>query len=520
MTEDLLDALSEILREHRGPAAGALRVVPILADGVIEESGPLLDAVARHAEGALIDSTDPDVQEGLFGVEDLLLAADIEGLIVPAPGGDTYSVRVGSGPSGRVSVEFEGRDRASLNAGHRSLLDLLTALFHARLRDRSLAILMYEETHFDWSLLSVAWSVVSEHIARLALGDLRTLVVVVDSPTTHYGLHCYGSVSARYIQLQNGQLAKRKEQATAVSTARHAVATSPDGFCVFFLAAGFSASSRPLPLGNALRDEAIRTLLQEPSIPDGEVALRFWRYLEQQRSLQAAEQAEGFDAFAQRLTLERVLAVERSLEGRVDSSTIRYFADLNAQALAAPGPAVLELARILGTGRPAVLVTVNFDELVETHCGPRIQPIVTDGDFAQVTRDLPGSLAANGPVPLLKLHGTIGQPDSLVATLDTTRYGLSEARRGALRSLRDLAPDGTPWFYVGSSMRDVDVEAEIADRDYALRFREFWVAPVIDASVGRFVRDHRDEVWAQNGKSPAWDRSVTLTGDEFFSSLV
>lgn len=122
-------------------------------------------------------------------------------------------------------------------------------------------------------------------------------------------------------------------------------------------------------------------------------------------------------------------------------------------------------------------------------------------------------------MPLLKLHGTINRPETCVATDDATRSGITPAKREALMALvTDLQEESrVPWLYVGASMRHIDLDGILAQREFNESTSEHWVAPWPEASVYRFVYT-KNRWWAAQGQN-LLSRTVTETADAFMAAL-
>src|SRR5207244_11930878 len=123
---------------------------------------------------------------------------------------------------------------------------------------------------------------------------------------------------------------------------------------VIFLGAGFAASSR-LPLGNPLRDGAIKRLLgmaAGSTHTSKELAKRFHRWLSEKPGwMSESESALKEEEFTESLTLEQVMRAEARVYP--DLPTLQEFKVLQDAAILAPGPSMRLLAEIVnrGTGR-------------------------------------------------------------------------------------------------------------------------------------------------------------------------
>src|SRR5205085_176826 len=122
---------------------------------------------------------------------------------------------------------------------------------------------------------------------------------------------------------------------------------------------------------------------------------------------------------------------------------------------------------------------------------------------------------SGGPIPVLKLHGTIERPDTIVATVDQTLRGLSPAKTSALQALGGLRKT-LPWVYVGYSMRDLDLESVLALPMFYRNLDERWVSPFTVPTARQFTERHR--VYG-NDSLDFWQRSITQTADVFCEEL-
>ena len=148
--------------------------------------------------------------------------------------------------------------------------------------------------------------------------------------------------------------------------------------------------------------------------------------LHERNHLQAGD-GDSRAAFTRDLTLERVLQevlLELGYRPRTDAAVIQdIIADSDAALMwlrSGRREAIRDLARLL-RGR-LVLVTVNFDQLIETDLGLPTRVHYRPQDFEdfrdEVTAYLDGD--ANAPIPVLKIHGSIDDPSSIIATIDRT----------------------------------------------------------------------------------------------------
>lgn len=112
--------------------------------------------------------------------------------------------------------------------------------------------------------------------------------------------------------------------------------------------------------------------------------------------------------------------------------------------------AQLACARLVST-----IITTNFDQLIEKaldSAGVSYRVRRSDADFAAFA----GAPGAGAPVELLKLHGCISDPDTIVATVEQEAVGLSMEKGRVLAALwRDFVT--LFWGYSGADLKlDLD----------------------------------------------------------------
>jgi hypothetical protein len=290
---------------------------------------------------------------------------------------------------------------------------------------------------------------------------------------------------------------------------------------VLFLGAGASASSG-IRLGNVYRDRALRELLGE-SVPVGatDLADRFFDYLHDQRRFLPGE-GEARTAFVQQLTLERVLREtfhEQGTKPRESSSTVQELIKESAGALGYMRPgrqAIHDLATTLKNR--LVIMTVNFDELIETDMPAEHLVCATPEDFGNSLARVQAYLRGEDePVPILKLHGTISDPASLIGSIDDTAAGLRDEVRSMLDAILAFAQPMT-WVWVGCSMRDRDINSWLGGLGRRA-LDEWWVDPLPGESLDQFIEQHRRAAWDTDGHRRLTDRLVIDSADSFLGHL-
>ena len=108
------------------------------------------------------------------------------------------------------------------------------------------------------------------------------------------------------------------------------------------------------------------------------------------------------------------------------------------------------LVELLEMRKRLVLVTVNFDSILEIKAGDAVRPFIEESELAQVPDYLRTYRNDGGPVPLIKLHGDINKPQSIVVNIEETAGGLSAARLEALEGIMHVVKEQSvrPWWFV------------------------------------------------------------------------
>lgn len=491
-----------------------MEVIPVLVEGVAKYRS-LIEAILWPVRGVFLDAQES--VSGANGIADPALSAVVtNSLGVRRAGGRNLDVQIRQAGA-NVHAVIDGKDATTSSAGLLPIFGVAASLFDKRLQDHSLAVLTYREAPLDADLADAAWRLFTEQLAVMRVGALRVLLVLVDTPNVNHDRHCTAGVSLRFRLDQSG-LARRKDWGVS-STLIRQLRPGDDRPLVMFLGAGFSVSSG-LPLGNDLRDDALRIHIA-PNAPDtlrglpyAELANRFRRFIEEHGRQHPSERRLAPAEFAERLTLERVLREEFHVYKPQDRPTLRLMATKNEEALRRPGPAVWKLRKLLEHQRGVVIVTVNFDTLIEDGCPHLVRVFASDGDFEVCPNYIREYLSMGGQVPVLKLHGTITQPDTIVATDDLMAGGLAGPKAASLRALLPT-DDRIRLVYLGYSMRDPDVANVLALPEFQKGLDECWVSPFVVKTTEQFAeRSRRFE-----SQRSFWQRCITETGDVFFTEL-
>lgn len=513
----LFELAHELVLTHERSAPGAITVVPVIVDD-LQTARPILRALSELLEGQLFDtgdSTQSELHGPVPGTSDPVRRAAVEAALVVPTG---RRVVVTDLPDGLVEAVLENPSiAADPSAGELTLLALARAATHQDLDHHQFAIIAYEEGPIDLPFRRAVWQLTMAHFSAMGSSSLKTLVVVAES-AIDIELHCQTDHGFKFaIEGERLLRRQRRDNLTAV-TAR--IARHPHPF-VIFLGAGFAASSR-LPLGDSVRDGAIRRLLgvpEEESPTSVELASRFHGWLSEKPGwLSESEIEMPEDQFIRQLTLERVITAEKRIY--TDLPTLQEFREHHDDVIEAPGSAVLDLMRVLeiAAGR-VIIVEVNFDLLVETHTDVPLNVYASEDEFNGAADYVAQYLAGDEQaIPVLKLHGTISAVETCVVSQEQTEQGVGAGKLGALRRL--ITPNDEPrlWIYVGVSMRDRDVVRVLEGEDFARGLDEIWVSPFLVSTVADFG-GKRVPHWKDKPLRSIQDRLVTETADAFFANL-
>jgi hypothetical protein len=522
---ELFELLGRMAEDHGEYEPGAgfppTQVVPALVDGGAGLSD-LLTAYAQHLGGVLLDVTGASFDAPIAARPDdpelrsvLETSFDLIGLA------SRRQITIDVGKDVDAAVLVDG-SRQVATGGWSRVLAIARALFSEALAASALAILIYRESDLDVNLRSRVLRAMCEiERTAIALGSVRSLLVIIDAPGISIGDHCQPGLGIRYALLSDGAQRRRPLRQLAGSVQRFA--QPRDKPVVLFLGAGFSASSR-LPMGNALRDQTIARMcgLDPDNHTSESLAEGFYEFAASHDLLLPAERANGRADFASRLTLEHVVRIESKFFKVAIPQTIADFEEVHSRVLASGtvGESVAKLRELVARRANLVLVTVNFDELLEqpdTHLDIAVRPAEFEAITTKLKEMMGGVHPTDTRVPYLKLHGTISVPDTCVARDDQTLTGLDIAKRTALEALvKDLDGDPLLWVYVGASMRDLDLQPVFGMHEFHSKVEEYWASPYIEPSV-RLFAESRAHSWTADQRLD--ERMITEVADQFVAEL-
>ena len=503
------------------PEGGIRPQVTCVRIDEVAQAIDIIDPPLRHVGGTILDIGVIAAEGCAETASDPAREAAICAALTHTAGSRTRSLEFAKDSLGRRRAFWDseaGNERPSTHP----LLGLATATIDERLAGGAkLVVVVYDEAGLEPVERPLAWEYVTGVMPHHLPGQADHFVVIVacERPMPY---QLRGDPSLRW-SVQGGVVAERKRAATNGVLTQRLIAHR-DEHLVLFLAAGFSQSMR-MPLGNTMRDYALRKLLPgRGTLTDDELPRAFYELVDDQGRLLDFEENGDFDELARNLTFERVLREE--LATFSPSPTLAELERHERDALAAaPVGALRHLKSMLSATRKLVLVTVNFDRLIENGEDSRIEVFADDATFSGCADYVDGylrSAAGAEKVPVLKLHGSFNGQETLVASIEQTLTGLTTDKAEALDRACSPADAGrrVPFVYVGSSMRDLDVTLQLSQPRYATQLDEHWVMPLPAESVIAFVQRSRSQAWRAAGVSATLqERLISWTADEFLEAL-
>lgn len=507
----LLELTRSIVLHHQRQSDGGVQVLPTVHDAV-DPDHEALDAIVSRYGGRYIrcDDAAPEWTPPR-GPLNTPLAVHITELCSSR----NLPITI-SDEGGPVVVTAD--DYAEATGSLVAVLRVLATLVSSEI-DVPLAVVSYPLEGLDEVRAPLLWEA-SLAPAIFAPPQLRTLVPVaagsVDVPA-----HCNRQEGSVRLVLRDGEVVERAVDRLL----SHGLTRIVDGIdrpLVLFLGAGASAGSG-IPQGNRGRDAALAALTQR-SIGSSDLIPAFRQWLADHDRWMSDEADLPPELFERNLTLERVLREEfYSLSGRsrAESSTLQRMQrdceaalDRQPEGRKALWDLAMELPRL-------VIATVNFDQLIEDGMMADHKVIVGPEQFREhrglVLQRLRGETST---IPVLKLHGSIDQVESLVADINTTNRGLPGEIAATLDAMLSETSYLT-WVWVGCSMRDADLGAWLAGKNGgpSADLQEWWVDPLPPRTVTAYARLRRVKEWAQMDQTLK-DRQITETSDRFLVELL
>jgi hypothetical protein len=132
-----------------------------------------------------------------------------------------------------------------------------------------------------------------------------------------------------------------------------------------------------------------------------------------------------------------------------------YFEVLRVLDSAYPNESHLRIAQMAKTGGVRIIITTNFDRMIERACEKLDVPYqahYSTGHFDRLADDLNRFDHTSTPLQIIKLHGTIEDSSTLMDTLRQRRMGLHLSARLTLQHLLKWGH----WLFLGYSGADLD----------------------------------------------------------------
>jgi hypothetical protein len=506
-----LELLEIIVAEHSLDGS-----VPSILPCVHEELGndlSVLAAAAARYGGRLFDLTaDPrewdDVKRPLSATRSGL----VRGVLSRMKGSVPEIVIVENG--GHVNVSVPDTPHAEADPSLSPIVRAVSVISSSILDEYDLILYAVDTASLDPARFETLWNLLTVSPVDLGLSAKHTVVPIFSGPVNpdnHYGRE----PSVRAVVRADRVL----RRSTPTTDAAIRAVVSGEQPVVLFLGAGASASAG-IPLGNSYRNMALLELLQRDDETDPTLMDDFFEYLHLRDRFLAGE-SEAREAFKNSLTLERVLREtfhELGVRPRASSRVIQEVVKDCASALnfVRPGRRALRVLADRLFGR-LIIVTVNFDELIES--GLEVPHLVyrVPEDFRGSAGNIDAYLSGdpNAKLPILKLHGSVSDVESLIASIDVTRAGLHSHVQSVLDGIVRSPRGPVTWVWIGCSMRDKDVNAWLGGlgRDV---FDEWWVDPLPSRSLDEFFDMYRESAWRAVDRSLG-HRLVIESADRFLS---
>ncbi|MFQ1000495.1 SIR2 family protein [Modestobacter sp. SSW1-42] len=476
--------------------------VPLLKAGIERYGGQLYNLSAEDAEWS-----DPP------GPVDAQRAAIVAGVLTGVANALPGTVEISERRS-RVVAGIKGLpDAASTSRSLRTILRAAAVVSSDALARSEITILVAGMEDADSGRSELLWRLLTVDPSVLSLTGKRTIVGLL-SGRFDPAVDLRRQPRIDYIA-RDDRILKRTQWPT--SGALRTI-EAHEGPVVLFLGAGASAGAR-ISLGDVYRDVALRELLGG-DVDDELLADRFFEYLHGMDRF-IGDERQNRSAFLRTLTLERVLREtfhELGDRPRAQTQIVRTISDECERALSFRSEgheAIHDLIR--AKKRPIVFMTVNFDRLIENGVENVTQVLRRPEEFAAARESVEAYVAGDldQPVPIFKLHGSIEEPDSMVASIDTTAAGLHDDVRSALNV---VVKDGhVPWVWIGCSMRDRDMNAWLSGIGND-NLDEWWVDPFPGRSLDAFFSEHRQAAWDQTSRT-LQSRLIVDSSDNFLQRL-
>ncbi len=499
--------LDDIARQAELPNVPIPLVLPVIHDAVGPEE-PLLAAYAEYHDGTFIrlgrrpPGADGPMEHARVAVARALFAHE------------NLDLRFDE-VDGRITASFAGH--ASPSGGLAMALRVAEAFVSSEI-NVPVVLLTYQLDGMDSAVARAVWNLTGLGISDSPPTDLQIWVPIADGDVD-VRRHCTPGNPVR-LAVQRDRLIARGA-ATDMRAAIANLLVSREQPLVLFLGAGASASAG-ISLGDNVRAQAFEQVTGHSGSIDTLVEA-FYGWVAARDRWREGEEALTRSQFAEHLTLERVLREEFHVLGGLSPEMSRTVATLTTECedglLRAP-PGRQALHQLVRELPRLVVATVNFDQLIEDGIGVPHEVVATpaamESQRALICERLAG---ATTTIPILKLHGTIEAPNTLVADIEKTEVGLPDETAATLDAMLGVSADPLTWVWIGCSMRDMDLRAWLRRKNGAQQLREWWVDPLPSQSLFAYARHVRSAEWATLDQSLR-DRLVTETADTFLPALL
>lgn len=510
-----LQFLTQLILDHGTDRAGEALLIPCLHEE-LEEDINLLHAGVQRCGGTLFFLSGPDTDwEAPSGPISSDRHALVQGMLDAAGEALPRKVIIERDGDGRIHARLDG-DKLPIEPSLIPILRAAAIIASSAYDEYDLIVMATMAAPTDPRRRDLLWSLLTLDPIDLGLKGRPTTVVPILGTSLDPETDFLRVPDIRYV-VRWDRVIRRSALSQELSIKDIAdLAGRP---LVLFLGAGASASSG-IPLGNHYRDLALEGLVGSRDSSQA-AAEAFFDLLRERQHLLPTETSRS--SFAAELTLERVLLETFKALGvrpRTDAPVIQEIIRDCEAALdyVRPGrKAIRELAAKL-RGQ-LIIITVNFDQLIEQGLGVDCSVYYRPEHYRERLGELVAYAEgdASKPIPVLKLHGSIEDPESLIATIDTTSAGFDDHVRTALNELLAKANGPMRWVWIGCSMRDRDVNLWLGGLG-ASALDEWWVDPLPGQSLHDFFVQHREPKWNQRGQLLV-DRLIVDSADGFLRTL-
>lgn len=184
----VLNLLSEVIKRHQRGSPGRPDVITVLIED-LEAYRSVIDATIQSVGGVLLDAE--DYTTGTEGPKDSTLKTVVDtALDIRRPGGARLRVNVKQAKSStRATINGSQMNQVS-SSSERALAGVATVLFDKRLKEATLAAVIYDESVMEDVVADAVWRLFTKHLDNRPLGRVRTLLLLVKASKVNYKRHC------------------------------------------------------------------------------------------------------------------------------------------------------------------------------------------------------------------------------------------------------------------------------------------------------------------------------------------